>query len=144
MSEDQLSILDDLPEPQKQTVQALLVALQLEKSAYGSLPSPDILREYDRVIIGGAHRIIIMAEEKSRHQIAIELHQMAMEKIIIPAEIKRNKFGQFFAFIIALSFLAASTYLINTGKGIYGTILGGVDIVALVYVFINGKKEKEA
>jgi hypothetical protein len=43
------------------------------------------------------------------------------------------------AFILALSFLGVSAWLIYSGFGVGGTILGTVDLVALVTVFITGR-----
>lgn len=46
------------------------------------------------------------------------------------------RIGQVSAFIIALSFLGCATFLIASGYSVSGTILGTVDIVALVTVFL--------
>ncbi len=45
------------------------------------------------------------------------------------------------ALIIALAFLAISTWIILSGNPVPGTILGTVDIVGLVTVFISGKRQ---
>lgn len=136
MSEDdQKSFIDDLdnlPAPQKETVQALLIALKIERTWKGPIPPPEVLSEYNNIFPGGARAIFAAVEEQARHR-------MKMEAIILPKQQKQSAVGQIFAFVLALGFLGASTYLIATGKGLYGTILGGVDLIALVYAFINGK-----
>jgi hypothetical protein len=43
------------------------------------------------------------------------------------------------AFVITLSFLGVSAWLIHDNHGLAGTILATVDLVALVTVFIIGK-----
>ena len=43
------------------------------------------------------------------------------------------------AFILALTFLGAATSLIFCGHEVGGTVLGTVDLVALVTVFITGR-----
>lgn len=45
--------------------------------------------------------------------------------------------GLISAFIIALSFLGVSAWLISTGNQISGAILGTVDLVALTTVFVT-------
>jgi uncharacterized RDD family membrane protein YckC len=46
------------------------------------------------------------------------------------------------AFTIALAFLGVSAWLIHSGDAISGTILGTVDIVGLVTVFITRQKRQ--
>lgn len=43
-------------------------------------------------------------------------------------------------FLIAIFFLVVSWDLVKNGKEIAGTILGTIDLVALVTVFVTGKK----
>lgn len=52
--------------------------------------------------------------------------------------------GLIMAFILALSFLAVSAWLINSGNAVSGTIIGTVDLVALVTVFITGRTKGRA
>jgi hypothetical protein len=47
--------------------------------------------------------------------------------------------GLISAFVLALSFLGVSAWLIFAGHEVSGTILGTVDLVALVTVFITGR-----
>lgn len=47
--------------------------------------------------------------------------------------------GLAMAFTLALSFLGVSAWLIYSGHEVGGTILGTVDLVALVTVFITGR-----
>ena len=49
---------------------------------------------------------------------------------------RTQRIAQISALIIALSFLAAATYLISSGHDAAGTILGSVDLVSLVTVFL--------
>jgi uncharacterized membrane protein len=51
---------------------------------------------------------------------------------------RRSNVGQLFGFIIALAFLLVSAWLINGGHEVAGVILGSVDLVALVTVFVYG------
>lgn len=48
--------------------------------------------------------------------------------------------AKFWVLVIAISFLSASTYLVATGHDLAGGLLGTVDIVALVTVFVVGSR----
>ena len=48
--------------------------------------------------------------------------------------------GLVFGFLVTLAFLAVATYLIQNGHDVAGTILGSVDLVALVAVFVAGRR----
>jgi hypothetical protein len=63
-------------------------------------------------------------------------HQMDMES---RREARADR-GMWFAFVIALSFLGVSGWLISGSHDVGGTILGSVDLVALVAVFITGRR----
>jgi uncharacterized membrane protein YhaH (DUF805 family) len=51
--------------------------------------------------------------------------------------------GLIAGFVVALSFLGVSAWLIHSGNGVGGTILGSFDIVALVGVFVYAQPSKD-
>ena len=59
---------------------------------------------------------------------------------VVPGGAQRQALG----FVVAVLFLGAATYLIATGNAVAGTILGTVDLVALVSVFVLGRREQSA
>lgn len=69
-------------------------------------------------------------------------HRIAIEKISVDRSFDEAKLGQIFGFIIALAFLIASTYIIAIGQPVAGTILGAVDLVTLVAVFVYGRQNR--
>lgn len=52
--------------------------------------------------------------------------------------------GLLSALIIALSFLGVSAALVAAGHGLAGTVIGTVDLVALVAVFVTGRTRGRA
>lgn len=62
-------------------------------------------------------------------------HQMAMER----SESQREWAGLAAAWTISIAFLIVSAYVITSGYEVGGTILGTVDLVALVAVFVTGR-----
>ena len=97
----------------------------------GPLPHPSLLKQYDDVVPGAAGRIVVLLEEQSRHR-------MYLEKTVIVGDNKRANWGLISGWSIAILFLITSAALILAGYGAYGAILGTVDLVALVTVFIYG------
>ena len=98
----------------------------------GTLPPPQLLAKYDEIMPGLADRLTKMAELQL-------VHRTELEKNAIPEDQRQSKRGQLFAFILALTFLVAAFILIVEGKETPGTIIGSVDLVALVTVFITGR-----
>jgi uncharacterized membrane protein len=63
-------------------------------------------------------------------------HRLALEL----AASRRADRGQLIGFLVAVAFLAVSAWLINGGEPLAGVILGSVDLVALVTVFVVGRR----
>ena len=96
------------------------------------IPPPFVLREYEDILPGSADRLMTAAEEQSRHR-------QQLEKTVIGGDNRRAYIGQGMAFVVAVLFLVAAWHLISHGHPTAGTILGTVDIVGLVSVFILGQ-----
>lgn len=126
-------LLEGLPEAQQKAVKAVLVGVSYQRMWQGPLPPPEILKEYNDAFPNGAERIFLEAQKQTNHR-------LELEKTVIPEEQRQSGRGQMFGFIIALAFLIASFILILKGHGIYGTIIGSIDLVALVTVFVIGRQ----
>ncbi len=98
-----------------------------------SLPSADELKAYEKAFPGMARELFEMAKADQKH-----LHEMER------AEASLSKRGQLFGLIIALSFLIAASILISSGQAVAGTIIGSTDLVALVTVFVIGRKTERS
>lgn len=111
-----------------------LISIAQSKLEYhsGPLPSPETLAEYKKIDEELFRTIVSMANNQSNHRIEIE-------KQVISSDIKSEKRGQWFAFILFLILIVGSFYLIYLGKylgvaGVVSAIVGGIAI------FINNKK----
>jgi len=102
---------------------------------YQGPPTPQMIRDYEEVVPGAGKMILHNLIEQSRHR-------MALEKVVIEGDNNRANWGLAAATIIALTFLGASVYLISHGFGVEGTILGTIDLTALVSVFIYGNTSR--
>lgn len=63
------------------------------------------------------------------------LHRRRLER----AASRRETLGLLLAFLVAVSFLVVSAYLIAGGHGLAGTSIATVDIIALATAFIFGR-----
>lgn len=98
----------------------------------GPIPPPHFLQGYEEILPGSADRLIKMAEYQSAHR-------QEIEKIAISKQLNQSGRGQNYGFILAMTFLVAAFILIILGHETAGTIIGTVDLVALVSVFVIGK-----
>jgi uncharacterized membrane protein len=101
----------------------------------GVLPKASELEKYNKIIPNGAERIMVMAEKQQAHR-----HEL--EKNYVKQSNNQAWIGLIFGFVITLAFLIFSVYLIVQGFGTSGTILGSINIVALVSLFVYGTKRK--
>jgi uncharacterized membrane protein len=99
----------------------------------GPLPPPAALEQFERVIPGGAERILRMAEQEQAHRIIQENKGLA-------AEINDSRRGQWFGGIVAFSAIAGA--VINSAFGgpwQASVALVGVPILGAVQAFIRGR-----
>jgi len=82
-----------------------------------------------------------MAEQQSAHR-------RDLERFVVLSDASRANWGLVAGFVVSLSVLAASCWLIVSGHEVSGTIFGTLDLAALVGVFVYGtnvrKKERIA
>jgi uncharacterized membrane protein len=102
----------------------------------GLLPHPDILERFENINPGMTDRLLVMAEKQQDHR-----HEL--EKTVVFGGATRAKNGLIAGVFIAVLFLAVSAWLIFTGHDIAGTVLGSVDLVALVTVFVVGRDSQK-
>lgn len=127
-------IIENLPEDQQAKVVKAMIAVS--RTWRGPMPPPDVLKKYNDCAPNGADRILQMTEKRSDHN-------MRMEDKAISGELQQSKLGQIFAFIIAMSFLIVSGLLIYLGHEVAGSILGTIDLVALVTAFLVGRQQQK-
>jgi uncharacterized membrane protein len=99
----------------------------------GPLPPPELLAKYNDVIPNGAERIMAMAEEQAHHR-------QALEKIVVGGNVQSETRGQWMGLVICLVVVLGGILLIHEGRQLVGGGIVGADLVALVGVFVYGKK----
>ena len=116
--------------------------LQLQKSWQGPIPSPEDLEHYARIdpalpgqIIAMAERGLVLAENQQSHRITQEDRQVRGLN-------RRADVGLYMAFILALVMIGGGFWLIHDGHDWAGSGVIGVDLVALVSVFVYGRHDQ--
>ncbi len=125
-------VIKDLPKDKREIV---VKALLISKHHSGPLPDGQTIRVYNEVIPNGGDRLMKNVEKQLNHRIEIE--KEGVQKSFI-----QSNRGQIFGFIIALAFGFIAWDLAKSGFEVSASILGTVDLVALVAIFITGKRRK--
>ncbi|MDE0133736.1 MAG: DUF2335 domain-containing protein [Acidimicrobiaceae bacterium] len=95
----------------------------------GPLPSPADLSAYGDISPELVLRIVDAADDERHHR-----HRMDA------ARVRRSVQGLIAGFAIAVLFLAGSVWLISNGYSVEGTVLGSIDLVALVALFVMSRR----
>lgn len=111
----------------------------------GPLPHPVILERYERTLPGAADRILAMAERQSEHRRHIE-------ERVLKANIRNEISGILVTFLISMTAIGGSIYLIATEKQVAGFLTMLSTLLTLMYNFYartkwqkeNQQKMKEA
>jgi uncharacterized membrane protein len=124
------TIFDGLNPNKKEQV---LQAFSISKFHSGPLPSPETLQEYENIVPGCAKTIFDVFVKQADHR-------MGLEKIVVTSQQTQSKWGQNYAFIIAIFVMTGAVACVLLGHDRAGEVLGSVDLVGLVTVFILGRQ----
>lgn len=90
-------------DPDKRSV-IVSAMVEMRQTFSAPLPRPADFKAYKEVLSNAPERILLMAEKQQQHRID-------SEKRIIKADIRESIFGQVFAVLLVVLFLAAAVYL---------------------------------
>ena len=99
------------------------------------MPDGESLKVYNEIIPNGGDRLMSTVEKQLAHRIEIE-------KTGVTRTFNQSSTGQWMGFIIAVVFGLISWDLAKSGFTVAASILGTVDLVALVAIFITGRLSK--
>jgi uncharacterized membrane protein len=102
----------------------------------GPLPASDELAKYEQIAPGAANRLITLVEQQSSHRISIET-------FVIKSQQWQSFAGQILGFLVAIAFLVGAVYTVVHGFAIAGTIIGSLDLIGLVTVFVLGRNTQK-
>ncbi len=107
-------------------------AEQKVQNLLADLPDPEDLAKYEKIIPGGAERILEMAELQARHQQEVEV-----KAVITKARTANLKQVTFFILALAAGVLGGALMLM--GSELAGLIIMLIDAVTLVGIAVYGK-----
>jgi len=126
--------------PAQPTVTRVTLARREEKHFSGPLPPPAILAEYDQVVGGSAEKIIEQFVRQGQHR-------MELERLVITSDVKRANWGLIAGFVLAITCILGSFYMISLGFEIAGIAVVLASLASLIGAFLYGthsrKKERE-
>ncbi len=105
-------------------------------SIFEGLPSPEELAKYEKIVPGGAERLIELAEQRAAHR-------EATERRALEAEVKSSQVRTIIGFVLALSVGILGGMLLLQGSELAGLILILIDAAALAGVTIYGRRTPE-
>lgn len=94
--------------------------------------TPEDMEAWEKLVPGSANKLF-------DEYICQLQHRRKLDK----ADMVLSFYGPALGFIIVLAFLGVAGWLISSGFGIEGTVLGSVDIASLAAVFAIGKQRSE-
>lgn len=114
--------------------------VQVDEVFEGPLPHPAVMRGWEELYPGASRQLFEEMKAESEHRRKMESEFLATQERLFNKANKRSWGGLASGWSIAVAFLIASVVLILNGHAVAGTILGTVDLVALVALFITGKR----
>lgn len=131
ISAEVAEVIKDLPEDKRRTVIHALTAHHHS----GPLPDGETIKIYSEVIPNGGDRLMKTVEKQLEHRVEIE-------KKGLNRTFNQSSTGQWMGFGIALVFGVIAWDLAKSGHDVVAGVLGAIDLVALVTVFITGRGGK--
>lgn len=104
----------------------------------GPTPPPAHVEAFERMLPGAAGRFLTLAEGEASHRRALEIEATKESQANGLTNRKLVSRGQFYAFVIAMSGIAAGFYLGIKGAQITGSIIGGGGLVTIILAFLRG------
>jgi uncharacterized membrane protein len=99
------------------------------------LPRPEVLAKYNEAFPGCAERIVAMAEQQS-------MHRQKIESAVISGNVYSQKTGLWLGFLLALIVISSGAWLVYNGRVEWGAGFISVPLIALVSVFVLGKRDQ--
>lgn len=126
-----------MPTPEGRSVSVQQTRLQAEFFS-GPVPPPSLLARYNDAIPDGAERILAMAERQSKHRELLEAQ-------VVAGNLQSQRWGSWFAFILAFTAIVGGIFLIYSGRDASGlaTLISALVGLATVFFYSRNKQNKE-
>jgi uncharacterized membrane protein len=131
--------LSQIPED----IREKIFEIQTASFYQGTLPPPENIERYEKVLPGTFREILDLAKDNAKHRREMDISSIELEKKYLEEDINLRKKGQnraFFVVFFGLLIVALCAYL---GETTIGAILAGTTLIALVPQFVSGAKDKK-
>lgn len=105
----------------------------------GPAPHPDLLERYDRIVPGAAREFLDAVREERLHRHRGDEVERQIRLKLAEAEIAGSRLGLIFGFVIGMTGLIVACICALTDHEMTAAIVAGVDLLALVAVFVTGR-----
>lgn len=122
-----------VPDDKKEEAYERAMLMMRQEYFEGPIPHPRIIREYENILSGSADRILKMAETQQAHRIELE-------KKSIESQLKYNKRGQIFGFVIFILGILLSVFFALADMKIFAGTFATITVVTIIALFIGGKR----
>jgi uncharacterized membrane protein len=109
---------------------------QIQSFHQGPFPAPDTLAQYAQIRPDMLDRVMGLTERQAAHR-------QELEREIVRHDAKGTARSTYCALAVAIAGLGVTGYLGHLHLEIAAAIVGSMDLVGLVGVFIYGKKKKD-
>lgn len=130
------------PDPAQPVGVQAFQSIQAVQISMGPLPTPQDLASYEAAHPGTAERIVRQMEKMTDLAADQQRHRFGLENSVIDGNIKSQAEGTRWGGVISLAAIFGGIYLIANGKPVSGlvSILG--TLMALVSVFVVGRRKQ--
>ena len=129
-----------------QTAQQVQTIQATQTTFTGPMPPPELLRQYDTVVLGAAERILVMAEKEAQHRqtqesqalnanVQAQKQQLYIAEQQTKATFRSDAIGQVCGFIVSLICVVGAIYLAMNGQPIVATALAALPLAAIIRAF---------
>jgi uncharacterized membrane protein len=105
----------------------------------GPLPHPRTLAEYEQVMPGTGERILKQWETESDHRRRLERDDRETQRESEERQVTYQGRGQWLGFGIAMGGLVVAGLGVLCGMQVAASIIGGVDLVAVITIFVKAR-----
>lgn len=118
-----------------------------------TIPPPDLLEQYDRLVPGAAARLIQLAQEEAMHRHQIEemtarahidtaRREQEIAELSALNQSRSNRGGRLAGVLIALISIASCCFLALQNQTAVAIALTAVPSAAVIRAFLNGRRKR--
>lgn len=138
-SEGEADVEAEVDEGRSERTFSVIEGLSTVETYSGPAPHPDLLERFDRIVPGAAREFLDGVREERMHRHRGDEIEWQIRLKRADAEIAGSRLGMIFGFVIGMTGLVIACICALTDHETTAAIVAGVDLLALVAVFVTGR-----